>query len=384
LPQKEIVVIGGSAGALESLMTIVAALPAGFPASIFVVIHRSSDFPSMLANLLSTTGPLLATNAVDGQVIKPGRIYVAVPDNHLTIEHSRVRVVRGPRENRHRPAIDPLFRSAAREYGPRVIGVLLSGLRDDGSAGLFAIKQRGGIAIAQHPGDAPSSEMPERAIEYADPQYVLRTPDIAPCLIQLVNTPHREFAMPNKNATRKRSVTGPNGHRKKLKKTLADIGQPDVNKAVAYSDEGEGTPSVFACPECHGVLWELKNGKIVRFRCRVGHTFGIESLRNEMSAASEAALWAAMRALEEKAALQRRTAENPRSDRETAVRLLDQSVADDSNARIIRDMIFRQDAALRNNDEKLENLEKERARPKTREPKTSGSKVSGSKVKKIA
>jgi two-component system, chemotaxis family, protein-glutamate methylesterase/glutaminase len=338
---RDIVVIGGSAGSIECLRTIFTALPAGFPGTIFVVIHLSPDSPSALASLISCWGCLPASQPADGDPIQRSHIYVARPDHQMTLEGDQVRVLRGPRENRHRPAIDPLFRSAAREYGARVMGVILSGLRDDGSAGLYAVKERGGIAIVQDPEDASWGEMPENAREYADPQYVLRTQEIAPALLRLVNSVPVETSMAPKHSA-KGSKKG-NG----LKATT----KPEENLTAAYPEESEGVPSVFACPECHGVLWELKEKELVRFRCRVGHSYGADSLTKEMSAASENALWAAMRALEEKAALQRRVADGMSSDK-VAKRLRDQSAADDANARLIRAMIFHRDEKLETEEEK--------------------------------
>lgn len=331
--------IGGSAGSIQALETIVSSLTAEFPASIFVVVHMPADYPSMLPKLLSRAGPLGASNPADMESIRRGHIYIAPPDHHLLIEDGRVRVQRGPRENRHRPAIDPLFRTAAREYGPRVIGVVLSGLQDDGSAGLYAVKQRGGIAIVQDPRDTMWAEMSKHALAYTSPQYVLRTSDIGPNLIKLVHP--GETAMVKRSSTSKKN----NGKNHKNKLESQGLDQPSANLDTAYPDEGEGTPSVFACPECHGVLWEFKDNEMVRFRCRVGHSYGSESLTTELSAASEAALWAAVRALEEKAAMQRRVAEGTRQE-PLSKRLLDQSSADASNALLIRDLIFRRDAEL--------------------------------------
>lgn len=337
---RDIVVIGGSAGSLESLEQIVSTLPPGFPASIFVVIHLSADFPSTLHERISRPGLLPATEAVDGEPIRHGHIYMARPDYHLEIASGRVRVLRGPRENRHRPAIDPLFRSAAREFGTRVVGIILSGFHDDGATGLYAVRQRGGIAIVQDPRDASSPEMPASAIRYANPHYVLRINEIAAQLVQLARPTPAQVAMPNKKkSSRKGSI-----HKISRKTSRRD--QPQANLKAAYNDEGEGTPSVFACPECHGVLWELKNGKIVRFRCRVGHSYSQDSLASELSQSCEAALWAAMRALEEKAALQRRVADSLSQGHASARRLRDQSSADEVSARVIREMILGRDAKL--------------------------------------
>lgn len=341
MPARDMVVIGGSAGSLEALKRIVGGLPSEFPGSIFVVVHVSPDSPGMLAKLLSNIGPLPATSPADGEFIQRSHIYVARPDHHLTIEDGKLCVQRGPRENRHRPAIDPLFRTAARVFGPRVVGIVLSGLQDDGSAGLYAIKERGGVAIVQEPDDAVWKDMPMRAKAYAHPQYVLASRDIAPALVKLANAQESELAMAKKNAVSKKS----NGRGNK-RKPSEGLGEATVNEEVAYPDEGEGSPSVFACPECHGVLWELKDDKMVRYRCRVGHSYGTDSLSKELSMASESALWAAVRALEEKAALQRRIAESMQIDRAMASRLLDQSASDVVNAHLIRDMIFQRDAAL--------------------------------------
>lgn len=342
MAHRDIVVIGGSAGSLESLQNIITGFPRDLAASILVVIHMSADFPSLLAHQFTRWGKLPATPAVDKEPLKKGHIYVARPDHHLTLEGHRLRVQRGPRENRHRPAVDALFRTAAREYGPRVVGVVLSGLRDDGSAGLYAVKQRGGVAIVQDPRDAPWDEMPRNALEYASPHYVLRTEDIAPTLTQLLTADNGESVMTRKHTIEKYSGNKAPSRNNGSKKAS----EPDENLQTAYNDEGEGMPSVFACPECHGVLWEIKDKKVVRFRCRVGHSYGTESLARELSHASEAALWAAMRALEEKAAMQLRLADRLSGNKMSARRLHDQSKADESNARLIRDMIFERDAEL--------------------------------------
>lgn len=355
---RDIVVIGGSAGSLDPLKTILSKLPADFPGSVFISVHMTADYPSMLATVLSRSSSLPTTTPADQEQIRRGHIYVSRPDHHLTIEDGRVRVLRGPRENRHRPAIDPLLRTAAREYGPRVVGIVLSGLQDDGSAGLYAVRERNGIAIVQDPRDTVWKEMPQHAIEYAEPHYVLTADEIASTLVELVDATKSSVPMKEKNfAVRK--PNGKNGGRKSRSNTA--LQKSNVNEHVSRPEEGEGTPSVFACPECHGVLWEVKNDKITRFRCRVGHTYSPESLTTELSSASETALWAAVRALEEKAALQRRVAEGMGLNRVTSSRLLDQSDADSENARLIRSMIFRRDAQLEHEkpdlDKKLEDGE---------------------------
>lgn len=326
MPQHDIVVIGGSLGAIEPLQEIVRKLPSGFPAAVFAVIHIPADAPSVLDKILSDVGWLEARRPADGEPIEPGKIYVAPPDHHLTLEAGRVRVLRGPRENRHRPAIDPLFRTAARHYGPRVVGVLLSGRLDDGSAGLLAVKGRGGVTIVQDPNEATAAEMPENGLRYAQPDFVLPSGAIAPKLLSLTETESEPEIMANK---------------KKSQKTSSESGESaTANLHAAYPEEGEGDPSVFACPECHGVLWELKDHDLVRFRCRVGHSYTIDSLAKEFSESTEAALWAAMRALEEKSAMGRRLAESAKMSKSISTRLLDQAESDDANAKLIREMIF--------------------------------------------
>jgi len=343
LQPRDTVVIGGSAGSIEALKKVVCELPADFSGSLFVVIHTSPDAPSMLARVLANCSPLPASNPHDREEIRRGHIYVSRPGHHMTIEDGRIRILRGPRENRHRPAIDPLFRTAARNYGPRVVGIILSGLQDDGSAGLYAVKQRGGVAIVQEPADAIWKDMPTGAIEYSDPQYILPASDVPAVLIELAKPQESKLDLARKNSV-PRKTNGRNNKRTSVSPGQRD--KPDVNKDVAYPEESEGTPSVFACPECHGVLWELKDENMVRFRCRVGHSYEPESLTRELSQASEPALWAAVRALEEKASMQRRVAEGMGLNPGMSSRLLDQSSADAGNARLIRDMIFRCDAEV--------------------------------------
>src|SRR5205085_11090505 len=171
---RDVVLIGGSAGAIEALLKIVRALPAEFGAAVLVVVHTSAESPSMLPHVLGRASRLPALHAVDGERFRAGHIYVAPPDHHLLIgEGDTMRVRRGPRENGHRPAIDPLFRSAAMHgYGARSIGMVLSGYLDDGSAGLYAMRSRGAIAMVQEPTDAIAPDMPANAVKYTQADYV--------------------------------------------------------------------------------------------------------------------------------------------------------------------------------------------------------------------
>src|SRR5437016_6436818 len=185
MPAHDIIVIGASSGGLRALEQLCGALPADLPAAVFIVWHTHPRSPAMLAPALDRRGPLPAAVAQDGQPIRPGRIYVAPPDQHLLLARDRVRVIRGPRENRFRPAVDPLFRTAARALGPRVIGVVLSGTMDDGTEGLLLIKRHGGVAIVQDPADAEAPDMPASAIRHVPVDHVLPLADIPRMLAKL-------------------------------------------------------------------------------------------------------------------------------------------------------------------------------------------------------
>jgi len=306
MPTRDIVVIGGSAGALASLRKILRDLSPDFPAAIFVVIHLAPESPSVLAHVLTNAGRLPAEPAVDGALIRSGHIYVAPPDRHLILKPGQVRVTRGPRENRFRPAVDPLFRTAAAAYGPRVIGIILSGGQDDGVMGLSQIKRSGGIAIVQDPGEAEATGMPENAIRSIDVDHVLRAGDMVAVLSGLVGGAGEE----------RHDSTGGGG-------TLV-IGKAGYDPAESgtdalHSGALQGSPSPFTCPECGGALWEMRDGELVRFQCHVGHGFNGDSLMAAQSSELEAALWAALRALEESSVLRRRMADHARRRGMTAI-----------------------------------------------------------------
>lgn len=329
-PRPRIVVIGGSQGAIEALLEIVPVLPPDLAAAIFVVVHLPVEADSYLPKILARAGRLRAGHAADQEPICAGQIYVAPPNYHLTLEDGGMHVLKGPRENRHRPAIDPLFRTAARSFGPRVIAVVLSGNLDDGAAGLLAVRRLGGIAIVQDPSKAIASEMPQRALEYAGADYKLPIVGIGAKLVELINS--RDAGM---NKAKKHKNEG-------SRKNASD---PEVleHEDAFTAEQGNGKPSVFACPECHGVLWEVKEGQLFRYRCRVGHAYTADSLKSEMGVGTERALWAAMRALEEKAAMSRRLSMSAKGPRSYVERLKDQADSDASNAELIRKIIFNED-----------------------------------------
>jgi two-component system chemotaxis response regulator CheB len=294
MPIPHIVVVGTSGGGIEALRTLVSGLPADFQPPICVVLHTSPQAPGILADILNRAGPLNATNAVNGERLQPGRIYVAPPDYHLIVEPGKVRVTKGPRENRFRPAIDPLFRSAAQVHGPAAIGVLLTGSLDDGTAGLWAIKQLSGTAIVQDPADALFSSMPQNAINHVQVDHIVPLARIAPLLVELASSPVEEPRAP-------------------VPETV-DI---EVKIAMEHNaiDAGLariGEPSFFACPECHGVLLQIKEGARTRFRCHTGHAYSVASLLAAIDEGIEESLWIAIRALEEGQLLMGRMAEHVR------------------------------------------------------------------------
>ncbi|HZU34306.1 MAG TPA: chemotaxis protein CheB [Gemmataceae bacterium] len=291
----DIIVIGASAGGVEVLAQIVRDLPAGLPASLFIVCHFPAGSRSVLPEILSRSGPLLAVHARDGDPIYPSQIYVAPPDRHLLVEHGHVRVEHGPRENSHRPAIDPLFRSAARVYGPRVIGVVLSGALYDGVAGLLAVRTAGGIGVVQDPADACVAALPLSAARVAGADHVVAAAGLAPLLENLVRQPSQ-----------------PKGDTRMIDSN-AQLIQTQVQDAEAQArGERRGNLSVFTCPECGGSLWQMDEKDVVRFRCHVGHAYQAEMLLAEQAEILEAALWTAVRGFKDRAVLSRQLANQER------------------------------------------------------------------------
>jgi two-component system chemotaxis response regulator CheB len=292
---KHIVVVGASSGGIEALRELVQGLSEDFAAPICVVLHTSPEAPGILDAILSRAGVLPAHNARDRERLRPGLIYVAPPDCHLLVEPGRVRVTKGPRENRFRPAIDPLFRSAAQVYGPGVIGVILTGNLDDGTAGLWAVKQLGGTSVVQHPDDALFPAMPQNALRHVRVDYSLPLVEIPPLLVRLTS----EIPAAAAEATVPQSIEIE--VKIAMEENALDAGLNSITE-----------PSTFACPECHGVLLQLKEGGRIRFRCHTGHAYSFESLAAGVGEAIEESLWNAIRALEEADMLMRSMAEHVR------------------------------------------------------------------------
>jgi two-component system chemotaxis response regulator CheB len=324
----DIVVIGASAGGVEAISTVVRDLPRDLRAAVFVVLHVSRG-RSALPEILSRVGRLPAIHPRDGDQIRYAQVHIAPPDHHMVIDRTTVRIVHGPSENGVRPSIDPLFRSAARTYGPRVIGVVLTGALDDGTAGLAAVKEAGGIAIVQDPDESFASSMPRSAMAFVDVDHVLPLREIAPLLTTLTL---------EETHTRTRAANTP--HVEPL--------EPDLGPQPIAIDEADrpGRLSVFSCPECHGSLWESNESGILRFRCRVGHVYSPDSMLAAQTDSVDRALWAALRALEERAALTRRLSERAKSRKHTRVARAfeDRAMAAEEHAATMREILSNRSA----------------------------------------
>lgn len=291
---RHVIVIGTSAGGIEALRTLAADLSASVHAPILVVSHLSPHTGSVLDQVIARAGPLPAVAAHDGVRLEPAHIYVAPPDCHLVVEPGVARLTKGPKENRFRPAIDPLFRSAAQVYGPAAIGVVLTGSLDDGTAGLWALKRLGGIAIVQDPAEALFPDMPRSALAHVEVDHIANLSGIARLLHEL---------------TRQAPVAAPIPI--DVPETLEmEVAIAKDRNAYEAGVEEFGDPSPFACPDCHGVLLKLDEDGRIRFRCHTGHAYSIESLVAGATEGIEHALWTAIRALEEAALLMDRTAQH--------------------------------------------------------------------------
>jgi two-component system chemotaxis response regulator CheB len=258
-------------------------------------MHTAPDSPGVLAHILDRTGPLPAANAENRARIQPGRVYVAPPDRHLLLEPGVMRLTHGPKENRFRPAIDPLFRSAAQVYGPRVVGVILTGGLDDGTSGLWAVKQLGGMAVVQDPAEAFMPSMPLNALGQVEVDYTLPVAEIAPLLARLATM----------------SVAEQGGYEVPEELNI-EVSIAKEDRALNFGIGKLGKPSIFACPECHGTLLQLKENGRTRFRCHTGHAFSADSLLAEITEHVESSLWSSIRAIDESVMLMRHMAEHIR------------------------------------------------------------------------
>jgi two-component system chemotaxis response regulator CheB len=324
MPQRDIVVIGASAGGIEALLTLTRELPRDLPAALFVVVHVPPYTISRLPELLSRAGPLPAAHAVDGDLIEPGCIFIAPPNQHLLVRPGRVELWRGPRENHARPAVDPLFRTAARAYGRRVIGIVLSGALYDGSLGLMAIATRGGIAIVQDPDEAAVDSMPRHALRLVAADYVLPVAEIAGVLNDLTREPlaaEGEMLMVDDE--------------ERLEAAVA------VDFVEQAGDQRVEEMTLYTCPDCGGTLWQAGAGSTLRFRCHVGHAYGPEMLYYQKAEELEAALWSSLRLLKEKATLRRQLATRGQAlgNGDLLASIEEQAQRDEQHAMVIHELL---------------------------------------------
>lgn len=299
--------LGASAGGIEPLERIVRHLPPSFPIPLLVVVHVSASGISVLPQILSRAGPLRALHARHGEALAPG-VYVAPPDHHLLVREDGLSLSRGPQENGHRPAVDVLFRSAARTFGPRVAAVVLSGSLDDGAAGLAAVKGAGGVAVVQDPADAAYPGMPASALDRVDPDHVAPAEGIAEFLVALA-----AGAAGNVRTAARHPAT-----------------QPDpALRAVGW----------YSCPDCGGVLRPDPADGVLR--CRVGHAWASTSLLAAQAKRVEDALWAALRTLEERVDLSTTLADaaTDRSHTISAARFKDQAERFEAMAVAVREIL---------------------------------------------
>ncbi|HVZ73365.1 MAG TPA: chemotaxis protein CheB [Polyangia bacterium] len=324
---RDIVTIGTSGGGIEALGALLGPLPPDLAAAIFVVIHRHEKGSDGLARVLGRVSALPVRAAEHGAPVERGVVVVAPADRHLLLADGHVELSHGPRENNCRPAVDPLFRSAARAYGPRVIGVVLTGALDDGTGGLFAIKRRGGLTVVQDPATAAFAGMPTSARDNVAVDHVVSLRDMPDLIARLTR---EELAAPD----------GPPGRGEE---------EIDLDPQTARSGPGAaeaeldalGEPSSLTCPECHGALWELTREQPLRFRCRVGHAFTASILEEQHVAEREAALWAAVRNLHENARLCERMAERfrKRNNERNAQHFADKALLAQRQAAVLRAML---------------------------------------------
>ena len=308
MPKRDIIVVGASAGGIGVLETVLSSLPWDFPGAVFIVLHTSQYSPGLLPEILNRISRVPVLYAVHKAPILPARIYVApAGQRHMLLERGKILLQAGPRENRSRPSIDGLFRSASHAYGSQVVGVILTGNLDDGSAGLADIKSRGGLAIAQDPAEAMAPSMPTNAIESTEVDFVLPAQEIGPKLVELASSESVFEMQPISNGGRKMAAGG----------------------------------QTYACPECGGVLEEVEESNMLRFRCRVGHMYSPDSLMADQTEAVEKALWAAIRSMEEQAEFSDRLAAKSRQKKQArlARRFSEKAETNRENAGLLRDLL---------------------------------------------
>jgi two-component system chemotaxis response regulator CheB len=321
---ERVVVAGASAGGLEPLVSLVRGLPVDFPAAVCIVLHTPPHSPGRIAQVLARSCRLPVGNAVDDEPLRPGHVYVAPPDRHLVLELGRVRLTHGPRENRQRPAVDALFRSAAFVYGARAVGIVLSGALDDGTAGLWAIKDRGGVVIVQDPDEALFPWMPQSAMQHVSVDHVVTAAELAPLLLGLVSAPTP--ASEDTPVSRELEIVN-------------QIAKGDSAMDAGVMELGPTTP--YTCPDCSGVLMRVAEGGVAAYRCHTGHAFSFDTLLATTTEHTDEMLWNALRSTEEVMLLLQQAARSARERHDlSAVEAAERRVAEVSQrADLLREVV---------------------------------------------
>jgi len=323
--KRNIVVIGASAGGIEALIALFGALPSDSSASFFVVQHLSASYASQLDRVLQGATSMPVTFALDRQPLMPDTVYVAPPDRHLMIDGDNIRITRGPKESRARPAVDVLFRSAALAFGPRVIGVILSGSLDDGTAGLWLIKDRKGLALVQDPDEAMHKSMPQSAIEHVETDFIGAVDRLAAKIAwevaQDMPLPAVEPPQPGQQVENQIALGG----------NAMQAGVMNLGKVSKYT-----------CPECHGMLVQIEAGRFVRFRCHTGHTYSLRSLLTDVNDAIDVSLWSTIRAIEERILIleQLATIADEKGQHERALHLHAKAALAEQRCQPLRDLVL--------------------------------------------
>jgi two-component system, chemotaxis family, protein-glutamate methylesterase/glutaminase len=330
MAKRDIIVIGASAGGVYALKELVTSLPADFKATIFVVLHVSPSSPSFLPDILNHAGPLKASHPHDGELIEQGHIYIASPDHHLLVENDKVVVKKGPKENRFRPSIDALFRSAAYSYGPRVIGVVLTGLLDDGTSGMWSVKRLGGMGIVQEPDDAMYASMPDSVLQYVNVDYQVPVSDLASLLAELI-----QETVPDKVDLMDQE----------LRRIETEVSIAAQANAFELGVLDLGNLTALTCPECSGALVSIQEDKLIRYRCHTGHAYTANSLLVDVTKTVEESLWKSVRSLEEMVILLEQSARKfTEINDEQASRLFYEKARETrERAATTRELIFKQE-----------------------------------------
>lgn len=314
--------VGASAGGVEALLALSESLDADLPAAVLVVLHQPAEAPTVLPRLMDNRCALPVRHAEHGDALVPGTVLLAPPDHHLLVVGGRLEVTRGPRENGHRPAIDPLFRSLAVEAGPAAVGCVLSGLLDDGAAGLLALVRHGGTAVVQEPDEALYSSMPRAALAQVPGAIVRPVAELGPTFGELAARPVIGGRRPSPGLVR-------------------EVAASRTGAIVDDQDRVPGPAAGLVCPDCSGPLFDLSEGNLLRFRCRVGHAWSEQSLSSVQDTGIERALFTALQALEDKADLQHRIARaaTERGSDRTAGRAREAAHQALQSAGLVRDLL---------------------------------------------